>query len=461
MRPPRAFFMEATGTRSWLFGLIALGAAACGPSGSSGGDVASVVANPAPPKRQPGGLSPAAEVGRLLFFDKSLSATGAMSCATCHAPDHAYGPPNDLAVQLGGPDGRTEGPRAVPSLRYKEYTPAYADLLDNPDGISAPGPGGGFAWDGRADTLAQQARLPLLSPAEMANPSPEEVVRKIASAPYADRFRAAFPGVGWTDPARAFEAALTALEAFQREDSSFHPYTSKFDLRAGNKIGGDFTAAEMRGYRIFADAKRGNCASCHYHGAGLGGSSGMFTDYSYEAIGVPRNRTLAANLDPQHFDLGLCGPPRADHLPGGGTNAFCGMFKTPTLRNVTTRKVFFHNGVIHSLEQAVRFYATRDTRPELWYPTVGGRPKATPDRSFPSYGLVTTQYTGGTVQKYDDLPAAHRGNIDGQMPLDGRARGARPPLGERDVQDLLCFLETLTDGYHPPATPSADGRCVN
>ena len=440
---------------------MALGAAACGPSGSSGGEVASVVANPTPPKQQPDGLSPAAEVGRLLFFDKSLSATGAMSCATCHAPDHAYGPPNDLAVQLGGTDGRTEGPRAVPSLRYKEFTPAYADLLDNPDGISAPGPGGGFAWDGRADTLAQQARLPLLSPAEMANPSPEEVVRKIAAAPYADRFRAAFPGVAWTDPARAFEAALTALEAFQREESSFHPYTSKFDLRAGNKIGGTFTAAETRGYKIFVDAKRGNCASCHYHGAGLGGSSGMFTDYSYEAICVPRNGTLAANQDPQHFDLGLCGPARADHLPGGGTNAFCGMFKTPTLRNVATRKAFFHNGVIHSLEQAVRFYATRDTRPELWYPTAGGHGKAHPDRSFPSYGLVATQYIGGTVQKYDDLPAAHRGNIDGQMPLDGRARGAKPPLGEHDVQDLICFLETLTDGYHPPATPPTDGRCVN
>jgi cytochrome c peroxidase len=459
MRPPRAFFMKVM--RSWLLGILAIGAVACGPSGTASSGVVAPVAAAVPVARPPGGLSPAAEVGHLLFFDRSLSATGAMSCATCHDPDHAYGPPNDLAVQLGGPDGHTEGPRAVPSLRYKEYTPAYADLLDNPDGISAPGPGGGFAWDGRANTLAQQARLPLLSPAEMANPGPEEVIRKIAAAPYADRFRAAFPGVAWTDTARAFEAALSALEAFQQEDRSFHPYTSKFDLRAGNKIGGTFTAAETRGYKIFVDTKRGNCASCHYHGAGLGGSSGMFTDYSYEAIGVPRNRTLAANQDPRRFDLGLCGPARTDHLPGVGTNAFCGMFKTPTLRNVATRKVFFHNGVMHSLEQALRFYATRDTRPELWYPTVGGRAKARPDRAFPTYGLVTTQVTGGTVQKYDDLPAGHRGNIDGQMPLDGRARGTKPPLGEREIQDLICFLETLTDGYKPPATLPGGGRCVD
>ncbi len=446
------FFMKSKSIRSWLLGTLAIGAAACGPSGT---------VSIAPSARPPGALSPAAEVGRSLFFDESLSATGAMSCATCHDPERAYGPPNDLDVQLGGADGRTQGPRAVPSLRYKEYTPAYADLLDNPDGVSAPGPGGGFAWDGRAGTLAQQARLPLLSPAEMANATPEEVVRKIAAAPYAERFRAAFPGVTWTDTAGVFDAALSALQAFQLEDRSFHPYTSKFDLRAGNKLGGTFTAAEMRGYRVFVDGKRGNCASCHYHGAGPGGSSGMFTDYSYEAIGVPRNRTLVANQDPRRFDLGLCGPARTDHLPGGGTNAFCGMFKTPTLRNVATREVFFHNGVIHSLEQAVRFYATRDTRPELWYPTVGGRPKARPDRAFPAYGLITTQYVGGSVQKYDDLPPAHRGNIDGQLPLDGRARGARPPLDERDVQDLICFLETLTDGYRPPATPPAGGRCLN
>jgi cytochrome c peroxidase len=327
--------------------------------------------------------------------------------------------------------------------------------------VSAPGPGGGFAWDGRASSLAEQARLPLLSPVEMANASPADVVAKLARAPYAALFQQAFPSVAWTDVPAAFGAALRALEAFQREDASFHPYTSKFDLHADNKVGGAFTPAETRGFRVFTDTKRGNCASCHFHGAGLGGSSGIFTDYSYEAIGVPRNPEIAANRDQGAFDRGLCGPLRADHVPAPGSkSAFCGMFKTPTLRNVATRRAFFHNGVIHSLEQAVHFYATRDTMPELWYPTVGGRAKARSDRSFPSYGLVKAQYVGGKVQKYDDLPARDVANIDTQMPLDGRARGAKPPLSERDVQDLVCFLETLTDDYHPPAAPPATGRCV-
>jgi cytochrome c peroxidase len=445
-------------SRCWGGG-VSLLVAAVVPAACS--DAAAVAGGPPAPGR----LSAAAEVGRELFFDKTLSASGATSCAACHDPDHAYGPPNDLAVQPGGPDGRASGTRAAPSLRYNEFTPPYADLLDNPDGISAPGPGGGFTWDGRANTLAEQARLPLLSPVEMANPSPAAVVTKIRAAAYAERFRRAFPALSWADTAGTFRAALAALEAFQREDPSFHPYTSKFDLRADNKIGGTFTAAEMRGYKLFINPHAGNCASCHFHGAGLNGSSGIFTDYSYEAIGVPRNPAIPANHDPEHFDLGICGPLRSDHAPGPpvgpGARTFCGMFKTPTLRNVATRRVFFHNGVIRSLDQALRFYNTRDTMPEIWYPTVGGRPKARTDRSFPTYGLVTKQYVGGVVQKFDDLPAAYRTNIDPQAPLDGRQRGARPPLSERDLSDLTCFLETLTDGYRPPAVAPTSGRCVD
>ncbi|HXJ23793.1 MAG TPA: cytochrome-c peroxidase, partial [Polyangia bacterium] len=208
--------------------------------------------------------------------------------------------------------------------------------------------------------------------------------------------------------------------------------------------------------------QRGNCASCHYHGAGLHGSSSIFTDYSYEAIGVPRNTALADNQDPGAYDQGLCGPLRGDHPQvGAARNTFCGMFKTPTLRNVATRKVFFHNGVIHSLEQALRFYNTRDTNPEIWYPTRGGVAKAKPGPKFPRYGLITTQFVGGVVQKYDDLPARSRDNIDPQMPLDGRKPHSAPPLSEGNIADLLCFLETLTDGYHPPATPPTSGRCVN
>lgn len=408
------------------------------------------------------GLSDSAELGKLLFFEQGLSASGTLSCATCHDPKHAYGPANGLAVQLGGPAMNQPGTRAVPSLRYKEYTPPFADLLDNPDGVSAPGPGGGFTWDGRAGTLAEQARIPLLSPLEMANESAAAFVERLLASPSAPRFRQAFGADPRRDPQVTLDAAGKALQAFQLEDASFHPYSSKYDLYVGNKLGGDLTAAEVRGMHLYSDANKGNCTSCHFPGAGLNGSSAMFTDYSFEAIGVPRNRALSANADGKYYDLGVCGPARTDHpaLPGV-PNAFCGMFKTPTLRNITTRSAFFHNGVLHSLEQVLRFYNTRDTRPELWYPNLGGKAKAVNDPGFPSYGLITTQFVGGKVDKFDDLPRAFLSNVDAQMPLDGRKAGSAAPLTEQNISDLLCFLDTLTDDYHPPAKPKTSGPCVD
>ena len=265
------------------------------------------------------------------------------------------------------------------------------------------------------------------------------------------------------DPTTAFNDAAAALQAFQNEDASFHPFTSKFDLYAGNKIGGTLTAAETRGFKLFVDPTTANCASCHYQGAGLNGSSALFTDFSYEAISVPRNSAIPANADPTFIDMGVCGPTRTDHLPAdaGAPDTFCGMFKTPTLRNVATRTSFFHNGVFHTLEQAIRFYNTRDTTPQIWYPTVGGTPKATNDPTFPTYGLITTQYVGGTVQKFNDLPAAYLGNIDPQLPLDSRPAGSTPPMTDQNIADLICFLTTLNDGYQPPATPPTSGPCVN
>ncbi len=373
-------------------------------------------------------LSPAAQIGKILFFDTSLSGSGKMACSTCHDPNFAYGPPNSLAVQLGGKKLDLPGTRAVPSLRYKDNTPPYADLMDNPDGISAPGPGGGFTWDGRAATLADQAGIPLLASNEMANKSKKDVVNTIRLSSYSELFRKTFGNDIFNSTDIAFEKASYALQAFQLEDPSFHPYSSKYDLYSSNKIGGDLTDAEKRGMFVFNNPKKGNCFSCHYNGAGLNGSVALFTDFSYSAIGVPRNtKDIPSNrnlkADHAHYDLGIC--DRSDH-PMPENAQYCGMFKTPTLRNVATRQVFFHNGQIKSLREAILFYNTRDTNPERWYPTVNG-----------------------VVQKFDDLPLQYRENIDKQMPLDGRAAGSVPPLTDQEVDDLIAFLNTLTDDYKP------------
>lgn len=140
-------------------------------------------------------------------------------------------------------------------------------------------------------------------------------------------------------------------------------------------------------------------------------------------MGVPRNRALAANADPNFFDLGLCGPDRTDLKD---RTDYCGRFRTPSLRNVALRKTFFHNGAIHSLEDAVRFYAQRDTQPQKWYP----------------------RKADGTVDKFDDLPAQYRANVNMEPPFGGKP-GDKPVLSEADVRDIVAFLKTLTDGYRP------------
>jgi cytochrome c peroxidase len=370
-------------------------------------------------------LGPRAQLGRLLFFDPSLSGSGRLSCASCHDPAHAYAPANDRSVQLGGADLKTPGTRAVPSLMYKNYVHAYSDRYENPDAVSPPAPGGGFTWDGRADSLAAQAEIPLLAANEMANADRAALAAKLAGAPYAAQLRQVFGDKVFDSPQIAVAAAGAALQSFQKEDRSFHPYSSKFDLYRANKQGGTLSPQELRGLLLYMAPDKGNCNACHLIGAGNGGSQDISSDYSYAAIGVPRNRDIPANADPAYFDLGLCGPLRQDHQPAsaGARNAYCGMFKTPILRNAGTRQAFMHNGVFKSLREVLHFYATRDTQPELWYP----------------------KDAQGRVLKFEDLPAEYRGNLDRQMPLDLRKAGAKPPLSEAEIDDLLAFLNTLTD----------------
>jgi cytochrome c peroxidase len=245
----------------------------------------SLVALGALPGQAPAGppLSSAAQVGQHMFFDKSLSGSGQLACASCHDPAHAHAAPNGFAVQLGGKHMTRLGRRAVPSLNYTEATPPFADLLDNPDGISQPGPGGGLTQDGRAATLAEQARIPLLSNDEMANGTPRNVVAKLRASGYAELFRTTFGADIFKDEKKAFRSALDALQAYQLEDPSFHPYDSKYDLYASNKIGGTLTAREMRGFAVYSDPNKGNCFACHYNGAGLNGSVRLFTDFTYAA----------------------------------------------------------------------------------------------------------------------------------------------------------------------------------
>ena len=110
------------------------------------------------------GLSSYAVLGKKIFNDMNLSASGAQACSTCHNPNGAHAQINDLAVQLGGANLNQQGFRAPPSLNYLEHAPAFAFDAGND-------PIGGFDRDGRAATLADQPALPLLASFEMANGS--------------------------------------------------------------------------------------------------------------------------------------------------------------------------------------------------------------------------------------------------------------------------------------------------
>jgi cytochrome c peroxidase len=347
-------------------------------------------------------------IGRGLFFDPALSAAGKISCATCHDPKHSFGPPDGLKV----------GVRAVPSLMYAQNAPPFTEhfIEDEGDDSVDQGPAGGRTWDGRSQSLHEQARLPLFAPFEMANKDADAVVSRV-QARHAAEFRRVFGEKIFNDKSLAFKGVLMALEAYQQSPAEFYPYRSKYDAFLRHEA--TLSAQELRGLAAFNDPAKGNCARCHpstiKHGA-----FPQFTDFGFAAIGAPRNSDVPANADRRYNDLGLCGPVRTDL---NHRHEYCGMFRTPSLRNAATRRVFFHNGVLHSLSDAVRFYAERDTQPQKWYPRA-------PD---------------GSTLKFDDLPAEYRGNLDRQAPFDRQA-GDAPTLRDEDIADIVAFLQTLTDG---------------
>jgi cytochrome c peroxidase len=358
-------------------------------------------------------------LGRLMFYDPALSKSGKLACSTCYDPAFAYGPAprSSSSRQAAGLDGVITD-RAIPSLRYMQDIPPFSEhhFDESADESADQGPTGGHMWDGRADTLHDQAKLPLFSPREMANSSAEDVVAKVSGGPYAACVRQVFGDDVFADPQKGFKAILKSLEVFQQSPQEFYPYSSKFDAWLRNQT--KLTLQESRGLEIFNDPRKGNCASCHPSQI-RAGSFPQFTDFGYVAVGVPRNRAIATNADPNHFDMGLCGPVRSDLQDHP---EYCGRFRAPTLRNVSLRHTFFHNAVMTDLRKVLEFYAQRDTHPERFYAG------------------------GGTVQKFDDLPAAYRGNVNLEPPFGGKP-GGRPSLSKADISDLEAFLATLTDGY--------------
>ena len=359
------------------------------------------------------GLTAEAALGEKIFHDSSLSASGRQSCATCHVSANGHSPDNALAAQFGGPVGDQQGTRKTPGIRYLATNTPFFFAADGT-------PTGGFFWDGRSRTFAEQAAEPFINPFEMANADKAALVARVAAAPYAADFKALFGPDVFADIDGAYLRISLAVQQYEREDVEFNAYSSKYDafLRGTVTLGDQ----EMRGLALYNSPTKGNCAGCHPSARGADGSPPRFTDFTYDNLGLPRNPELQRNADPTYFDLGLC--QRADLA---ARTDLCGVFKVPSLRNVALRRAYFHNGRFKTLKDALTFYVQRDTNPEKFYPL---------DAS-------------GMPLKFNDLPPQYRANVNVTEVPYNRRPGDGPALSDAEIDDVIAFPRTLSDDYTP------------
>ncbi|HEY7374284.1 MAG TPA: cytochrome c peroxidase, partial [Polyangia bacterium] len=379
---------------------------------------------PVPPRQGPPDDPALVALGKKIFFDDRLSEPAGTSCGSCHDPARAYS--GSHGSRIGVPLGSRAGHfarRATPSVLYMRYRPAFYYFED--DENPAPEPRGGFFWDGRVDSLVDLARQPLFNPDEMNATSPKLVAAKIARGPYATAFRAAFGAA--SDPEAVLRGVGVAVEAFLKSDE-MTPATSKYDRYVRGQA--TFTEQERSGLEIFKDRRRGACAGCHRMAeTSSNPAESMFTDDGYDVVAWPRNRDLPANRDGKAFDLGLCARPKSKLA--ATDPRFCASFRTPSLRNVAVRDSFGHNGVYRSLRDVVKFYALRASAPGSIYPA---------------------------GQKFDDVPAKYRQNVNVFSPIYNRREGAPPALSDEEIDAVVAFLKTLTDA--PYLAAMAGGATV-
>lgn len=381
-----------------------------------------------------------ANLGSSLYNDINLSLNQNQACKSCHHPSAGFeDPDNRVAPTLfpvsDGSDPTLFGGRNAPSAAYAASSPIF--YFDAGEGLFI----GGMFWDGRAtgwrlgDPLAEQALGPFLNPVEMALLSKADVIAIIQASDYATKFEKVFGPNAFADIDVAYDNVGKAIAAFEKSDNLIS-YKSKFD-KFWVEQGGDvstfgvnadgsyaglpagfgsnvYSGQEALGLALFNATNKGNCAACHST-ANDGANPPVFTDYSYDNLGIPVNPRIAelAGLQKVDFGLGamvnqlrtacevattadvcdayfsagcdqLTDPTQYAECVGGivgvvglpdGSGSLtttqvyaadAGKFKVPTLRSVERSAPYAHNGYFATLEEIVNFYNTRDV--ELWSP---------------------------------------------------------------------------------------------
>jgi len=315
----------------------------CGSSSSSTGDVADVETTQQ--KMQ--------ALGKKIFFDENLSSQANQSCASCHDPLTGFADPDvavNAPVSMGSETG-SFGNRNAPTSAYAFLTPAFSKTTTDTtlDGTTSNYRGGQFL-DGRRSTLVEQAKDPLLNPAEMNNTDASQVVSKVSMSSYAGEFIALFGDGAFDNIDTAYTNIARAIAAFEASDE-MNPFSSKFDNVMANTA--TFTASEQRGFDLFKGTKA-KCANCHT----LSDNGPiLFTNHRYYNIGTPSNADNPAVISVSNYvDNGLS---ENDLIDAGDVAQEVGKFRVPTLRNIDKTAPYMHNGVYQTLEDVVAHYDQR------------------------------------------------------------------------------------------------------
>ena len=380
--------------------------------------------------RRMGQLTPQERLGKMIFFDKQLSVNENQACASCHAPETGWTGPTWIinahgTVYEGSVPGRF-GNRKPPSSAYATQSPVLYYSPDTDLFI------GGNFWDGRAtgeklgNPAADQAQGPFLNPLEQALLAPSDVVGKICDSRYANMFEKVCGPVacsaGYTD--FAYDCVGLAVAAYEAS-SEVNQFSSKYDAVVAGRAA--FSNREMMGLELFAG--RGKCSLCHI--PQQAGGLAIFTDYTFDNLGVPKNPEnpfyTQYDFNPlgqDWIDLGLGAflAGRPDYVSFAGANL--GKHKVPTLRNVDLRpypgfvKAYGHNGYFKSLKRIVHFYNTRDVLPACPMPATDEQAEAA--NCWPAPEVA------------DNVNHTELGDLG---------------LTDAEEDAIVAFMQTLSDGW--------------
>lgn len=380
--------------------------------------------------------APLAEVGRLIFFDATLSEPPGQSCVSCHSPTAGWTGPDSAfnaegAAYEGAVHGRF-GNRKPPSAAYATPSPPLR-LVPEEDHFV-----GGNFWDGRATgwllgkPAAEQAQGPFLNPVEQNLPDAAAVVGKVCGGAYGGRFRAYFGDGVCDNSVNGYNAIAQALAAFETSEE-VNAFSSKYDRYLQDPERQPLNDQERLGLELFEREDKGNCSACHPSRPGPNGEPPLFTDFTYDNLGVPRNpanpwyamigrNSAGAGWVDEGLGAFLKTVPRfADRAAEN-----LGKQKVPTVRNVDLRpsrdfiKAYMHNGALKTLAEVVHFYNTRDTKPGC---------EATKD-PIPGENCWPAAEVAANVNR-EEL-----GNLG---------------LSEEEEAAIVAFMKTLSDGWKPPA----------